>query len=69
MKFRTLNNINLRPFWVAPKPIPDKANHPNLPHIQSIEYAEHADRARQAAKHRTDGGSQLAEEQHAQILS
>ena len=29
--------------WYAPKPIPDKASHPNFPHIQSIEYTEHAD--------------------------
>ena len=28
--------------WVAPKAIPDKANHPNFPQFQSIEYAERA---------------------------
>ena len=26
------------PSWYAPKPIPDKASHPNFPRIQSIEY-------------------------------
>ena len=30
-------------FWVAPKPIPDKASHPNFAHVQSIEYAVHVD--------------------------
>ena len=30
----------------APKPIPDKASHPNFPHFQSIEYAEYADQPR-----------------------
>ena len=37
--------------WIAPKPIPDKASHPNFPHIQSIEYEEHADQPGHAAKH------------------
>ena len=32
-----------RPHPFAPKPIADKASHPNFPHIQSAEQAEHAD--------------------------
>ena len=31
-------------------PIPDKASHPNFPHIQSIEYVEHADQPQACCK-------------------
>ena len=36
--------------WVATKPIPDKASHPNFPHVQSLEYAENTDEPRQCCK-------------------
>ena len=36
--------------WVGPKVIPDKARHPDFPHVQSIEDAEHTDPPRACCK-------------------
>ena len=39
---------------VFDKHIPDKAGHPNFPHIQSIEYAEHAAKPLKNSKNEVD---------------
>ena len=47
--------------WVDPKPIPDKASHPNVSQVQSIAYAERADQPGHAAKHKETNNKSTSE--------
>ena len=44
----------------TPKPILDKAGHPNFPHVQSREYAEHADQSWACGKTRENSNKNAA---------